>query len=218
MYVGQFKESTCKDLRQADSPLVLWDYCVQRRERIHNVTPKNLFQLNDNTPTVAILGVEGDISNICQFGWYDWCYYRENNTVAFPHQKKCLGHVLGPLKNEGNAMTQAILKENSLVVPRQSVRRLTEAESNSDSEKKKRDAFDVKIKSKVDDSLSPPPECTSELDLEDLITDDEDEQPLVIEDEDPVDVTGKAVNEKPISDTLIHAEVILTSRGEFEKC
>ena len=75
LYVGQFKESTCKDLRQTDSPLVLWDYCIQRRERIHNVTPKNLFQLNGNTPTVATLGVEEDISNICQFGWYDWCYY-----------------------------------------------------------------------------------------------------------------------------------------------
>ena len=198
MYIGQFKESTCKDLRQSDSPLVLWDYCLERRERIHNVTPKNLFQLNGNTPTVATFGVEGDISNICQFGWYDWCYYRENSKVAFPYQKECLGRVLGPLKNEGNAMTQAILIENGSVVPRRTVRRLTEAERNSDSERNKRDAFDTKIKSKLGDSLSPPPQCTSELVQEDLITDDEDEQPLVIEDEDPVDVTGKAVNEKPI--------------------
>ena len=74
LYIRMFKESTRKDLRISNFPLVLWDYCMERRALIHNVTPRDLFQLNGNTPQVATFGVQEDIGNICQFGWYNWCY------------------------------------------------------------------------------------------------------------------------------------------------
>ena len=50
-------------------------------------------------------GEEGDISNLCQFEWYEWCYYREQKE-PFPHIKERLGRVLGPAKGEGNEMAQ----------------------------------------------------------------------------------------------------------------
>ena len=59
---------------------------------------------------------------------------------------------------------------------------------------KKRDAFDPKIESKLGNSLSPSPVCTSELTLDDLVYVDEEIEPLVVSDEDPVDASGKAVN------------------------
>ena len=59
---------------------------------------------------------------------------------------------------------------------------------------KKRDAFDAKIKSKLDNSLFHPPVCTSELTLDDLVCDDEVIEPLVVSDEDPVDASGNAVS------------------------
>ena len=72
----------------------LWDYCAEQRARSHNVTPRDLFQLNGNTPTTATFGNQGDISNICQFDWYDWCYFFcEEGKVQFPMQKHQLGHV-----------------------------------------------------------------------------------------------------------------------------
>ena len=40
-YIGMFKESVRQDTRLANSPICLWDYCAERRVRIHNVTPKN---------------------------------------------------------------------------------------------------------------------------------------------------------------------------------
>ena len=76
--------------------MVLWDYCAERRARIHNVTPRDLFQLNGNTPTMATFGVRGDISNLCQFRWYDWCYFRAEGQNLFLQQKLQLGRVLGP--------------------------------------------------------------------------------------------------------------------------
>ena len=69
----------------------LWDYCTERRAKIHNVIPRDLFQLNGNNPVVATFDVEADILNICQFDWYKWCYYCEEGTNLFPFQKKLLG-------------------------------------------------------------------------------------------------------------------------------
>lgn len=44
LYVGLLKEATRKDMRATGSPLVLWDYCMERRALIFQVTAKKLFQ------------------------------------------------------------------------------------------------------------------------------------------------------------------------------
>ena len=63
---------------------------------------------------------EGDISSLCQYGWYEWCYYREH-TAPFPNNREVLGRVLGPACGEGNEMAQWVLKANGRVVPRRSL-------------------------------------------------------------------------------------------------
>ena len=42
LYIGLL-EAVRKNLRSSNSPMVLRDYCIQRRTKIHNVTPRNLF-------------------------------------------------------------------------------------------------------------------------------------------------------------------------------
>ena len=42
-YIGLFKEAIRKDLNNSDCPMVLWDYCAERRALIHNLTSRNLF-------------------------------------------------------------------------------------------------------------------------------------------------------------------------------
>ena len=218
LYIGLLKEAIRKDLRISNSaPMCLWDYCAERRVRIHNVTPRSLFQLNGNTPTVATLGVQGDISNICNFSWYDWCYFREEGAVQFPEQKEKLGRVLGPMKNDGNEMCQAILRYYGSIVPRRTVRRLLQSELTSSSEIVKRANFDLAIKKLLGDSISLPASDSTPTDvkLEDFLDDDE-EEPILSLEEDPVDCTGKSVYEKPLTDMLIHAEVLLP-QGEQVK-
>ena len=90
----------------------LWDYCAEQRARIHNVTPRNLFQLNGNNAHTATFGDQDNISNICMIDWYQWCYFWEEATKIFPFQKQTLGRVLGPIKNEGNETMQAVLTMN----------------------------------------------------------------------------------------------------------
>ncbi len=41
LYIGLLKEAVQKDMKEADSPMVLWDYCVQRRALVHNFTAKD---------------------------------------------------------------------------------------------------------------------------------------------------------------------------------
>ena len=42
--ISIFKESACMNLRMTNTPMVLWDYCMERRYRIHNAVPRPLFQ------------------------------------------------------------------------------------------------------------------------------------------------------------------------------
>ena len=134
LYIGLLKEAVRKDLRESDCPLVFWDYCCERRARINNLTARNLFQLEGRNAHFSITGEDGDISNLCQFSWYEWCYYREH-TAGFPLPREILGRVLGPSKGEGNEMAQWILKANGRVVPRRTAVPLTTAQLNSDTEK-----------------------------------------------------------------------------------
>ena len=42
-YIGLLKEAVRKDMRESNSPMTLWDYCVERRARINNLTAKDNF-------------------------------------------------------------------------------------------------------------------------------------------------------------------------------
>ena len=94
---------------QENSQLILWDYCAERRADITNMTAKDLFQLQGQTPHFATFGEEGDISKICQFGWYEWMCFWET-TAKFPFPAHVLGRCLVPAKNEGNKMTQDLFQ------------------------------------------------------------------------------------------------------------
>ena len=150
LYIGLLKTAITKDLRTSNSPMVLWDYCSERRALIHNLTPRDLFQNSGKTPTEATFGTQGDLSNLCTFGWYDWCYYRETSNHQFPHQRWLLGRVLGPSKNEGNEMAQNVLTHLGTVVPRRTVVPLTTIQWTNPVEVRRRHDFDHIIKRKAD--------------------------------------------------------------------
>ena len=78
---------------------------MERRSRINNLTVKYLFSLYGSNAYTSLTGDEGDISALCKFGWYGWCYFRDN-TAKFPFNREVLGIILGPATGEGNAMTQ----------------------------------------------------------------------------------------------------------------
>ena len=73
-------------------------------------------------------------------------YYRDRG--SFPESKEKLGRVLGPIRNEGNEMDQAVVTHKAKCVPRRTMRKLTSYELLNDSEKDKRARFDNTVKTK----------------------------------------------------------------------
>ena len=135
LYIGILKEAVRKDLRVSNCPMCLWDYAIERRAAIYNLTPRPLFQLNGLSPHEYTFGEMGDISNLCVFGWYEWVYFRDMG--SFPENKEQLGRVLGPTPNEGNEMAQSVLTIKGTVVTRRTLRKLTWDEVQSPIELKK---------------------------------------------------------------------------------
>ena len=75
LYIGLIKEAVRQDMKDTDCPIAFWDYCLVRRVRINNLTAKNLFQLHRTNAYTAMLGTEGDISNLACYGFYEWVYF-----------------------------------------------------------------------------------------------------------------------------------------------
>ena len=214
LYIGLLKEAVRKDMRESHSPMVLWDYAIERRAVIHNLVPRPLFQNNGLTPHAATFGSPGDISNVCNFGWYEWVYYRDHG--SFPINKQKLGRALGPVRNEGNEMAQAILSSNGTVVPRRTIRKLTPSEISSPIEERKRQAFDAVITAKLGDSMSMPAKPLPDF-IEPYEDDSESGSPSSLpDDNDPISSPGVAMFEKPITDRLIHSELYLPQGEEMQ--
>eukprot|EP00956_Cyclotella_meneghiniana_P034439 scaffold104886_cov86-Cyclotella_meneghiniana.AAC.1 len=235
LYVGLLKEGTRKDMREENSPLRFWCFCAERRSSIFNLTAKNLFQLEGQNPHLATFGEMGDISNLCNFKWYEWVYFRQHK-AQYPYNKEELGRCLGPTKNEGNEMCQWVVQSNGQIVPRRTLRRLTPAEASphNEAEVAKRAAVDAAIRARWGDSIRAGPLETVQRtiplvtrstedadgfeDADDVIDFDPDtftpyqddvEASAAVPEADIIDSTGKPVNQQSTADLLINAEVLL---------
>ena len=80
---------------------MFWDDCAEREAAIINIIAKDLFQMQGQNNHRATYRGQGDISNICQFRWYEWVYTRDDSE-QFPLITEILGRCLGPASNEGN--------------------------------------------------------------------------------------------------------------------
>ncbi len=214
LYIGLLKEAVRKDMRATHSPMVLWDYAMERRALIHNAVPRSLFQCNGQSPHEATFGAQGDISNISTYGWYEWAYYRDHG--SFPMNKEKLCRVLGPSVNEGNQMAQNVLTSTGKVIPRRTLRKLKPDELHSESEKRKRRWFDEIIQQKLGDSINfPPSRDTVKKEFEPYSDDDDPDSVELPEENDPVNAEGTAVFEQPITDRMINAELNMPQGEEM---
>ena len=92
--------------------------------------------------------------------WYEWVFYWDSES-SFPYQVERLGRCLGPRENKGTVMSQHVLNDQGNVLPYQTFHRLTKDKHQSAAESLKQDNFDLIIKSKLGDSMNPPPKPIS---------------------------------------------------------
>ena len=108
------------------------------------------------TPHSYLTGELTDISNVCNFKWFEWIKYRKARE-GFPMPSEKLGRCLGSAKNQGNQMSQYILTAAGEVIPTQTLRSLSESEKESEYERELRREFDRRIKIRYGDHRGPPP-------------------------------------------------------------
>jgi hypothetical protein len=168
--------------------------------------------LHGTNAHTALFGEDGDISNLCQYQWYDWCYFREQKQ-SFLYAREVLRRVLGPSKGARNEMAQWILKANGKIVPRRSSRPLKVDEIQSPTEIKKRVTFDGLIERRWGTYINP----LKQTDAEDLDDnefeeyEDEDKSKRAVPNiEDTVDAsTGRLLNQQLAYDKILRSEVSL---------
>ena len=147
-------------MKESNALLFFLDYCVERRARINKLAAKtNMFQLHGSNAHTYTMGEEGDISSICQFQFYEWCYYYDSYD-GFPHHHLVFGRFLGLSVGVGNEMAQWILKGNVRVVSRRSARPLRTDDIYNNNEERKRKVFDELIELRRGSSLNFPMNST----------------------------------------------------------
>ena len=150
--VREVKQGTGRDMVKTGAPKRLWDYCLELKALQRSHTASSIFAAKGEVPETIVSGQTADISQLCEFAWYDWVKFRES-TAPFPEDQEVLGRYLGPSMDCGPAMTAQILKQNGQVEFRSTYRPLTPSELVSELEIKARAAFDAAIESKLGEAI-----------------------------------------------------------------
>ena len=157
------------------------------------------------TASSKVTGQPTDISNLCEFGWYEWvqfCY--DNNQFQEPHEQ--LGRCLGPAEHAGRVMSQWVLNKHGNVLPIQTLTKLHDDEWTNRDEIKERGEFDHAIEQRHGTALSLPP-STPQVQVESNYEDGNGNQEQGMPDADDM----------PDYDQYINSEVLLPSDGEHLK-
>ena len=109
--IRELKRGSTRKMIRTGTPKCLWDDSLELEAAIRSNTCLDQFALEGMTPEEKLKGCTSDISNLCEFKWYDWVMFN-NSPSTFPEENFQLGRWLGPAADVGSAMTYKILKSN----------------------------------------------------------------------------------------------------------
>ena len=81
--VRENKITARRAMNKSVFPVRLWYYCAELKEKIRCHTAHDIPTLNCQVPETVVVGNTEDISELVEFGWYQWLYYRYA-TTSFP--------------------------------------------------------------------------------------------------------------------------------------
>ena len=88
--ISELKRGSCRNMTKMKSPKVFWDICLELEACIRSNTALDIFDLDGMTPKTKMSGETSDITNFCEFGLYQWVYFRDTS-VTFPGDNLVLG-------------------------------------------------------------------------------------------------------------------------------
>ena len=152
-YIRNLKSAVTNETNHTDYPIVLWDYCIECKVSVHDVTVRDTFNLDNVNSYMQTTGEEQDISNLGRFGFYEMVNYWDQRS-KFPKQRKRIRRALGPTKYLGNKMAQYILQANGEVVPQCTTAAIPPEHLWTDVIQRKIRMFDDAIRQKLGDSMN----------------------------------------------------------------
>ena len=125
--IRELNRGLTRKMLKRNVPNKLWDHCLELELRILSATTLPHFDLDHQTPEAKMYGMSADISDICEFEFYEWVMFNDSQ-ATFPETKFQLGQWLGPAIDVGSAFTYKILKSNGRVFLRSTIRHRTHDE------------------------------------------------------------------------------------------
>ena len=77
----ELKRGSDRIMTKMKSPKVLWDYFLELEAYIQSNTALSIFELVGMTPETKMSGKTSDITSFCEFGWYQWVYFRDTSVT-----------------------------------------------------------------------------------------------------------------------------------------
>ena len=209
--IRELKMGVARMMIQNNTPLKLWDHCLEFQAHIRSHTAHPLYSLQGQVPETMVKGEAADISAIAQFGWFDWVFFC-NTPLSFPENPMVLGRYLGPSTSVGPAMCSKLLKANGQVLPRSTVRALTPDELSNPIVQQQMKAFDEQVAAKLGDPSSPADFDTDDKqfvtpEFEPYEDDEKGEEAL------PASVPNADADDVGVWDGYLNAEVVLPHGG-----
>jgi hypothetical protein len=124
--IREVKKGVARTLVGTKAPIRTWDRCMEWESAVRSLTALDIYQLNGRVPHALISGETPDISQHCEFGFWQWVMFRDN-TAHWPEPPLSLGKYLGPSIDVDGSLCATILKGNAKWVDRTTFKALTTA-------------------------------------------------------------------------------------------
>ena len=108
--IRELKKAAGRKMVRAGAPKPFWADAIELEAYVRSNTAHDIYILQGKVPETLMSGETSDISQFCEFAFYDWIMFRDQ-PVAFPDDNPVLGRYLGPAIDVGPALTAKILEQ-----------------------------------------------------------------------------------------------------------
>ena len=148
--IGEVKRYARNVMVATDTPIRLWCFCYEYTADLLSLLANGRFDLQGRTPYELIMHYTPDISEYVSFGWFQWCYYFDEDSKS-----KKLCRWLGPAHEVGQSFCHWILLRNGQCIARSSVVPISETELESDELKRRTNIFMDCVQTKIGNAKEP---------------------------------------------------------------
>ena len=141
----ELKEGAVRNMVQSGAPRRIWDNALDFEAYVRSNTAFDIYILRGEVPETVMLGGTSDISQFCEYGFYDWFIFRDD-MIQDPDENQVLDQYLGREIDVVPEMIAKIMKINGEVLHRSTYRGLNHEERTNHAHILLREEFDSNMK------------------------------------------------------------------------